>query len=318
MRARQAALAAVLLVLAYGARMAQGAEPCPFDHQNLTFIGEPITQARCLLRQVRAFGELGAPLAALPAPLEQLIGQPASFTVAVLRGYLLEHAISEADIGGSLERPVSLAKAGDATAPRARYLVIHDTSSPRFGSAEFPEDIDRATWPENSLDHWLEGERSRAHVFVSRVGGSVTAVDFAEPWRATKFEMQDTLLRRKGLFLHIELVQPRRTAAAGPRPNEALPPTPGFTLQQYARLALVYAAASVRRGEWLIPTFHAVLDAGRVDAHDDPQNFSLDRFAAALTALLSELPGRDAAAVGKPVRGLAYGRLAVASPLIPE
>ena len=34
------------------------------------------------------------------------------------------------------------------------------------------------------------------------------------------------------------------------------------------RLALVYIAASIRRGIWMIPAFHAAIDAGIADAHD--------------------------------------------------
>jgi hypothetical protein len=269
--------------------------PCPFDHQNVVFLGDPLTQALCLLRPVKPGGELAAPLAGLPSPLERLVGKPSQIDAAVLRSYLTAHDITEAQIGGPLEEPLSRAMAGDPRAPQSSYFVIHDTSTPALGAAAFPPDIDSASWPDNKLDRWLEGERSRAHVFISRTGNSLTPVNFSEPWRATKFEMQDTLLRRKGLFLHIELVQPRRDDPAGPPANGALAPTPGFAPEQYERLALVYVAASVRRGQWLIPAYHAVLDAGRIDGHDDPQNFSLDALAVALERLLAEIQAPFAA-----------------------
>jgi hypothetical protein len=45
----------------------------------------------------------------------------------------------------------------------------------------------------------------------------------------------------------------------------------------------------VRRGAWLIPAFHAAVDAGIPEAHDDPQNFDLARWAERLRTLLAEL-----------------------------
>lgn len=222
----------------------QAAEPCPFDHQRLTYAGNTLEQARCLLRPVRPYGELDAPSDALPAPL-------------------------------------------------ARYFVIHDTST-ALGIAPFPDDIDQPTWPHNDLGVWIQGATSRAHVFISRT---------------TKFEMQDTLLRRKGLFLHIELVSPRRNDATGPQPNDALAPPGGFPVVQYDRLALVYVAASLRRGEWLIPAFHAVLDAGRIGGHDDPQNFSLSAFTHSLVRLIDAIVNTATAGAQQSP---------VASTLIPE
>ena len=42
-------------------------------------------------------------------------------------------------------------------------------------------------------------------------------------------------------------------------------------------------------GFWLIPTFHAVVDEGIYDKHDDPQNFELAAFAESLEKLLEHL-----------------------------
>jgi len=64
---------------------------------------------------------------------------------------------------------------------------------------------------------------------------------------------------------------------------------PGFTDAQYAQAALLYAAASARRGDWLIPAFHAALDEGIAGAHDDPQHFDIARFALALDRLRDAL-----------------------------
>lgn len=129
--------------------------------------------------------------------------------------------------------------------------------------------------------------KRKAHVFINRTGKSVTAVNFKTPWRATQYELQT--VGRKGLFLSVELVQPRRRDPSGGASNDAISPVPGFTDAQLDRLALVYVAASVRRGKWLIPAFHACVDAGIPNAHDDPQNFDLNRWASRLDTLLQAI-----------------------------
>ncbi len=48
-------------------------------------------------------------------------------------------------------------------------------------------------------------------------------------------------------------------------------------------------AASSRRGNWLVPAYDIVLDSGYKDAHDDPQNFDIYRWAATLQALIQEI-----------------------------
>jgi hypothetical protein len=126
-------------------------------------------------------------------------------------------------------------------------------------------------------------------VFINRVGKSVTAVDFSVPWRSTKFELQFGSNGLKGLFIHMELVQPRRSDLAGPVGNDSIAPEYGFTRSQYDRLALVYVIASLRKGEWLIPAYHAVLDMEKAGRHDDPQNFSLEQWSESLAGLLRRL-----------------------------
>ena len=64
------------------------------------------------------------------------------------------------------------------------------------------------------------------------------------------------------------------------------------------RLALLFICASVRKGEWLVPAFHACIDEkieyfedGRwkKDSHDDPQNFELSKFTNEVLRLLVSL-----------------------------
>jgi hypothetical protein len=60
-------------------------------------------------------------------------------------------------------------------------------------------------------------------------------------------------------------------------------PNPAFTPAQYDRLALLYVIASARSQHWLIPAYHAALDADIPNGHDDPLNFDPESFAENMT-----------------------------------
>src|SRR5262245_32347217 len=228
-------------------------------------------QAKCLLRKVKQYGHLGPVLTNLPAALESRIGRAIDITKAELQAYLFRGGLSESKIGGPLTNSVSQTRKGEF----ARYFIIHDTSYPVYKQEqEIPGDINLSSWPGNDLDPILKASKKKAHAYINRVGDSATILDFKTPYRSTKFELASN--DRKGLFLGVELIQPRRRDAKG---IDAHAPDPGFTDAQYDRLSLLYIAASVRRGEWLIPAFHAVLDTGIPDGHDDPQNFDLEHWA---------------------------------------
>ena len=266
--------------------------PCAFDESSLSYVGSPQEQAKCLLRPVQTGGQLGAALEKLPAPLDALIGKPLKVNSSALGRHLAANNISETDIGGSLADPVSRSNTIDPNAPLARYFVIHDVSTPNYLNEPFPPDINEASWVWNDLRRkWIKTKVT--HVYISRTGESVTAVDFKEqlpdPRHGTKFARDRLRNKGKGLYLHVELVQPRRRDPQGSKNNDRIAPKPGFTDAQLKRLALVYIAASVRRGEWLIPAFHAAVDAGIPDAHDDPQNFDLTRWANHLYQLLKSM-----------------------------
>jgi len=295
---------------------------CPFNPASYSFEGNEVEQARCLMRPVLRGGNLG-PQRELPAILEGLVGQRVAVSKDSLRRYLRAHDIKENDtagkseIGGSLDDPLSRANSNDRRAPFARYFVIHDTSTPNLvrDLPDFPHNINDADWEWrrtrwNNLSLPLYSNSGEAHMYINRVGQSVTPQKrtFATPWRATQFEsnaLHGTRLR--GLFLHIENIQPRRCnptvttccrtcVIRGKRQmccNDAVAPEPGFSEAQLSRLALVYVAASVRRGTWLIPVFHCVLDTHpgipRSKRHDDPQNFDVQAWADSLQRLLTEL-----------------------------
>ncbi len=280
-----------MILLAFTTTMAQNV-PCKFDPATMQFAGKPLAQAKCLLRPNGKGGVLDRELAKLPDPLEKLIGERIKIRLSGFRAYLREKAISEDAIGGSLDLPLSTAKLADGTSVPALYFIIHDTSTPNLVDAEFPVDLDSSPKARgNDLGVWTN--RPVAHVFVNRLGESLTTTPFAENVKSgwgTKFARDFLKADGKGLQIHIELVQPRRRDPADPNPkNDLIAPVPGFSDAQYERFALLYAAASVRRGSWLIPAYHSAVDAGIKDAHDDPQNFELAKFASALKRLLKNV-----------------------------
>ena len=260
--------------------------PCGFDVASLQFAGDALAQARCLLRPVAPGGVLSPAPATLPDTLAGLIGQPVGELEPRLRRYLSERRIDDAAVGGPVDAPLSRARDGDPGSPAARYFVLHDTSVPWLGDATtFPPDDDPAL---NDLARFA-GADAVAHMFVDRRGQTLQGHDFGVPWRATQLETRRIGVASRGLFLHVELAQPRRRDPAGAARNDLIAPLPGFTDAQYAQMALLYAAASARRGDWLIPAFHAALDEGIAGAHDDPQHFEIARFAAALARLRDTL-----------------------------
>jgi hypothetical protein len=89
-----------------------------------------IDQAKCLLRQPKIFGNVGLTLTSLPAPFDQLLTRPTiDISKEQLRRYLQAQGINEADIGGSLDKPVSRTNNNNPSAELARYFIIHDTST---------------------------------------------------------------------------------------------------------------------------------------------------------------------------------------------
>ena len=230
-----------------------------------TSVVSSVNQAKCLLREPRIWGEVSPGLTSLPSPLDRLLSLPnIDVTKQQLRTYLAAHNIQEKDIGGSLDEPVSRTNNNAPNAEFARYFIIHDTSTPNYNNKPFPADINQVSWAFNNLNNYGSGERSPAHIIINRLGQSVTRKNFNTPWRSTQRESNDNcgVNQCKGLFLGVELVQPRRSSPNGPSGNDAISPDPGFTTIQLKRLALVYIAASIRRGKCLIPVFHVALDKG--------------------------------------------------------
>jgi hypothetical protein len=277
----------LLLAAALWNNQPPGPERCAFDARRLSFAGSPIRQARCLLSPVLIHGEIGLPHRRLGRFLEAHVGKPVRIDRARLRTLLEAEGLPA--LAATVEAPLSRARDNDPAAPIARYFVIHDTSLELPGT-EFPDNqSDRA----NRLG-WAYPDGSQvAHTFTNRRGEVLLGHDYSVPWRATKRERDNvTGGQAKGLFLHNELNQVRLNEPSGPPGNFSRAPVPGFTAAQYDRLALLYILASVRGGRWLIPGFHAVIDSGIPDAHDDPQNFDMAAWEAALVRRTAELGGR--------------------------
>jgi hypothetical protein len=245
-----------------------------------------VDQARMLLRKVLLTGKVSSELAYLDAEFSKRVGQKCAITRDQLRVYLEKNHISEWEIGGNIDMPVSSLADSTGGVTYAKYMVIHDTSYPRYGDG-FPKNINDDNWEWNRLNRWVANV---THIYVNRLGDSKTVTPFNEGMTATKLERY--LLGEsatKGLYLHIELIQPRKSVKGYGRHNDVGSPEIGFTDSQYQRLALLYTTAAVRKGEYLIPAFHACVDAGIKYAHDDPQNFDLARFFTVLNTLWADM-----------------------------
>jgi hypothetical protein len=263
---------------------------CEFNHETFSYAGEPAQQAMCLMRASDKTRNLGPQLESIPATLAGRVGQSTGLPErSALAAHLAESGLTY-DFASFLWLPLSRARDNDPEAPQARYFVIHDTSAPFLGWSPFPADIDTNEKINNLARFACKDDWAIAHVFINRSGAMLLGRELSEPWRATKFERGTPFgSDLRGLFLHIELIQPRGVASHIRGRNDARAPTPGFSAAQYERLALVYTIASVRSGRWLIPAFHTAIDAGIRGGHDDPQNFDVETFAASVDRLVEKL-----------------------------
>ncbi len=275
---RTAAILALLLLAAPASAELIGG--CQFDRDTLTFAGTPVEQATCLLRHVEPLGAKSPQ--PLPPVIQQLLepgGAPNAAQKAAAIGAFPEpyraYAIGYQDL------PASQTEAGIPLL----YFVIHDTSTPFLANEPFPNRLNNDPGI-NSFEPYLADEPV-AHIFLNRQGQIWGAHDFSVPWRATKLESRVIGAPARGRFVHIETVQPRRFLRGATSRGQTQGPKPGFSNAQYRMLAALYVYASARAGRWLIPAFHSAVDDGIPDAHDDPQNFELRKFARELEQLVS-------------------------------
>jgi hypothetical protein len=288
-------IACIFTILLYIFPCTAWSKACLWDNTTVRYQGTALEQATCLLRPVGKGGTVADAEAPLPADLAARIGQPVSIARSALRRYLQAEGIQETSLGGGLEEPLS-ATEGEPAHP-ALYFVIHDTSNILCVREDFPSNSDSpdASW--NTAAVWESSKQ--AHLFLTRDGAahSPQGRTFSVPWRATKHEMTIGESTR-GRFLHIENVQLRRpeveadallTNAEGHCVNDRIAQRPGFTQKQMHLLALTYIAASIRAGEWMIPAYHAVIDASFSGGHDDPQNFDLVAWSEAIDATVEDI-----------------------------
>jgi hypothetical protein len=270
---------------------------CRFDMATLSFAGTPPEQAQCLLRKVLWAGDVADQplppvlrrlLAGTAPPSPQMLAAAIAAFPESYRAYAADHATD----------PASQTEAGIPLA----YFVIHDTSMPFLGLEPFPRALD-SDLKVNDLTPYVRPEPV-AHIFLNRAGQIWPGHDFAQGWRATKLESYVIGPAARGRFVHIELVQPRRYAPGSSSLGDTLAPVPGFSREQYRQLAALYIYASARAERWLIPAFHANVDAGFDDAHDDPQNFSLAAFARELAALVTPPRKPPRSPASRPTRAL--------------
>jgi hypothetical protein len=258
---------------------------CHFDPATLSFAGSPVEQAACLLRHV---GPLGVKQRQpLPPLFRRLLNGAEAPTLA-----------AKARALAALPQPYRAYAEAHAADPAAQtaaglplaYFVIHDTSTPLLGDAPFPHWLDR-DGQVNDLTRYIVPEPV-AHIFLNRWGQIWAGHELAEPWRATKLESRVIGRSARGRFVHIETIQPRRYLPGTHSEGTTQGPRPGFSAAQYRMLAALYVLFSARAGHWLIPAQHATVDDGIPDAHDDPQNFSVRKFAREIEKLNSaDKPG---------------------------
>src|SRR5258708_2925880 len=262
-----------------------------FKVDTLSFAGDSLQQAAWLVGRVNRWAPLGPPLGNLPGEIAHRVGCSEELPDGAELTALINEIGLAPQFAEGLNSELSHARDGDPFSPMARYFVIHDTSGPKLHS--FPANLDENARINNLARFRWSDSFELAHAVINRKGGVFFGHDFGVPWRSTKFERAlffgNTL---KGLFLHIELIQPRRRGPGG-RGNDIAAPDPGFTAAQYRLLALLYTIASVRAGEWLIPAFHAVIDGDVRGGHDDPQNFEIEAFAEALEGIIEGLSGAN-------------------------
>ncbi len=218
---------------------------CKFDHATQLFGGTPAEQARCLLNPVEPVGRLGAAMDLLPEALEKRVGGEIDLPSRDALAGLLRDRGATQDLIDTLAQPVSHAHDNDPLARSATYIVFHDTSTPNYRTQPWPLSIDEDPKINNLARYECSNDIERAHVFINRSGKIFLAHDFTVPWRATKFEAAKNFgPALKGLFLHIELIQPRRALKGYGSRNDFLAPSPGFSQAQYE-----FAGAGLHGGE---------------------------------------------------------------------
>ena len=94
--------------------------PCSFDRQTMSFAGEPVEQAKCLMRGMDATRNLVPTLESLPPALVSRIGADTGLPARELLTTFLSKQDFEWDFAANLWQPLSRANDNDPNAPMAR------------------------------------------------------------------------------------------------------------------------------------------------------------------------------------------------------
>ena len=239
-----------------------------FNWQELKYEGTKKEQLELLLQKpmFRGWVKHGKPI--IDSVFSEMITKPILVTPQMLQNYLLKNNIAYSYIGEEIEKPLASIKNPHTGKPESvKYFIIHDVSFEEPKQFDFPADIDSLSHEANQFEYRDKVQKRKkvflANIFINRLGSSKTYVTFEKPCLTTKFERADANknFSLKGLFIGVELVQQRiRSRKVAEYFDKA--PEPGFTDQQYERLALIYIIASIRKGDWLIPAYHIVIDGG--------------------------------------------------------
>ncbi|MEO5984086.1 MAG: hypothetical protein ABIP80_01195 [Ferruginibacter sp.] len=254
-----------------------------FDKSKMEYMGSKQKQAKLLMRKVGMWGKILEKEAHVDPLFLNLLDSAIGISRNKLKEYLNSQNVNETDVGGSIGLKLSYIMHKGKNV-YAKYFVIHDVSFPVFKHS-FPENINSDSWSFNNPRNW---NKKVTHTYLTRTGGLNTVTSFAKGLRATKFELKILGTASKGLFIHVELIQPR-VYPPGSTISAPVAPKLGFTEAQYKKLALLYICASVRKEEWLVPSFHVNIDEKLNDFHDDPQNFETQKFTSEVLELVSRL-----------------------------
>lgn len=137
-----------------------------------------------------------------------------------------------------------------AQAVPARYFVVHDTAGYR-----------------DMLAANLRPHQRGVHLWIGAVN-LLLARDWHLGGDATALEN-----RNNTHFVHVELTRHRPGADGLAQQAGTL-----FTDRQYDDLANAYVVACIRRGTLLTVTVHREVDRGIDGAHNDPEDFDMERF----------------------------------------
>lgn len=170
------------------------------------------------------------------------------------------------------------------------YFVIHDVTpigkahmyTPgRVFSPTHEQFFDELVTTEEDLLTWRFG--GRLHVYVNRSGASLTN---SNPSLArTVLSTRISTYFDPSKVLHVGLLSALRRLDIEAWNSEEIKRKSIFTKAQMDRLALIYVAASVQAGQWLVPAFHSNIES----YPKCPTNFDLELWDQSLRGTIDKL-----------------------------